>query len=183
MAIHTRLQKRRENGIYYCRVSVPTKLRALIGKREIHVSLKTSNALIARQRVRLESLKIDRMLAEANGKIDQMNIMGAVFAPISYAAPIVPPSISFLGLIERFMALPERAKLTDKGKLEYRVTFRLLSELFGESAPINTITRVSLLFAVFCDGNFAFSQEILKNVVLFHEDINLHTTVTHMSSN
>ena len=141
MAIHTRLQKRKENGVYYCRVSVPIKLRAVIGKSEIHVSLKTTSALIARESVRLESLRIDRMLAEAGGKSDQINGLGAFLSPVA-CSPTAQPSISFMGLVERFVALPERAKLTDKGKLEYRVTFRLLAELFGGSTPINTITRV-----------------------------------------
>ncbi len=145
VAIHTRLQKRRESGVYYCRVCIPKKLRHIVGKSEIHISLRTASIRIARERVRLESMKIDRMLAEASGNILPISGLGAFLAPMSYATPITPPSISFLELVESFMAMPEKAKLTGKGKLEYCVTFRLLAELFGEKTPILSITRADLL--------------------------------------
>ncbi len=90
-------------------------------------------------------MKIDRMLAEASGNILPISGLGAFLAPMSYATPITPPSISFLELVESFMAMPEKAKLTGKGKLEYCVTFRLLAELFGEKTPILSITRADLL--------------------------------------
>ena len=154
MARHTYLQKRKESGIYYCRVAIPKNLRSIIGKREFHVSLKTSDRIIARERVKAEAIKIDRILAQASGRDYQTTsiIMPATLLAWSAHSSVAIQSISFSELIERFMALPEKAKLTDKGKLEYRATFRLLGELFGVNKPIQTITRddcrrVQLVFA------------------------------------
>jgi hypothetical protein len=55
--IAPRLQRR--GGKYYIRAKVPADLRHILGKREFHYSLKTSDLSEARRRVHLESLKID----------------------------------------------------------------------------------------------------------------------------
>lgn len=143
MARHTHLQKRKESGIYYCRVAIPENLRASIGKREFHVSLKTSDRIIARERVKAEAIKIDRMLAQASGRAYETTsiIMPTMPLAVAVHSNVALQSISFTELVERFMALPEKAKLTDKGKLEYRATFKILAELFGANKPIHAITR------------------------------------------
>jgi hypothetical protein len=65
VSLHTRLQRRKSNGIYHCRVAVPAKLQHIIGKGEIYTSLKTANPILARERVKAESYRIDQMLAKA----------------------------------------------------------------------------------------------------------------------
>jgi len=68
VSLHTRLQRRKSNGIYYCRVVIPTKLQHIIGRGEIYTSLKTSDPIVAKERVKIESYRIDQMLAKASGR-------------------------------------------------------------------------------------------------------------------
>ena len=72
VAIHRRLQKRKENGIYYCRVCVPIKLRAVVGKCEIHVSLKTTSALVAPWRE--AALSFPRQFDRIGGVLEQLTL-------------------------------------------------------------------------------------------------------------
>lgn len=65
----TRLQKR--GGRYYIRVKVPHSLRSIVGKREFHLSLKTTDPEEARRLARIESLRIDAQLSEARRKLGQ----------------------------------------------------------------------------------------------------------------
>jgi integrase len=63
--------------------------------------------------------------------------------PLSYSlASTSTTAITFGELVERFFALPEKAKMTERSKLGYRVTFRILTELMGANTPINQINRV-----------------------------------------
>jgi len=140
LAIHTRLQRRKENGIYYCRVAIPKQLQHIIGKREIHTSLKTSNLVIARERVRQESYRIDQMLAKASGRA--LPNAEPLALPLVYAAaaPVIK-GITFAELTERFLSLPERAKTSETTKVSYRATFRILIEVVGADTVIDQITR------------------------------------------
>ena len=63
MARHTRLL--RIGGTYYFRAKVPKRIRQIIGKTEIRKSLGTKDPKEARQKVKLESVRIDRLFAAA----------------------------------------------------------------------------------------------------------------------
>ena len=65
---HTRLF-RREGGTYYLRAKVPLPLRSIVGKTEIRRSLNTKTLKEALPRVKVESLKTDRLFASAEAKI------------------------------------------------------------------------------------------------------------------
>jgi integrase len=141
VTLHTRLQRRKENGIYYCRVAVPERIRHIIGKREIHISLRTSDVTIARERVKAESYRIDQLLLKASGRNPEA-IASKPITSLFYATqPHGSESITFAELVERFFRLPEKAKMTERSKLGYRVTFRILTELVGANTPINQINR------------------------------------------
>lgn len=143
MALHTRLQRQRNSGIYYCRVAVPKVVQPLIGKRELKVSLRTSDPTLARERIKEESLRIDRLLAEAQGRF------AGVTSP-EHGNPLSSPlirahghgyGVTFGALVERFANLPEKQSLGHKTKLEYRITFKLFAALLGEDTPITRISR------------------------------------------
>jgi integrase len=141
VSILPRLQKRKSNGVYYCRVVVPHKLQHIVGKHEIYTSLKTANLAEAKERLRIESYRIDQMLAKASGR--SLGEIQPMSLPLAYATAMPDNSpITFNELVERFFSLPEKAKMTERSKLGYRVTFRILTELMGADTPIHTIRRV-----------------------------------------
>lgn len=141
MAILPRLQKRKENGIYYCRVAVPKQVQHVIGKKEIHVSLRTASFAEAKERWQVESYRIDQMIAKASGR--SLGEIQPLSLPLAYATAIIDSGqITFSELIERFFSLPEKAKMTERSKLGYRVTFCMLREIIGADTPIHNITRV-----------------------------------------
>lgn len=55
--------------MYYMRAKVPPPLRGLVGKAEIVVSLKTREPSQAVKRVKIESLRADRIIADAEAKL------------------------------------------------------------------------------------------------------------------
>jgi len=142
VTIHTRLHRRKDSGIYHCRVAVPKQLQHIIGKKEIHVSLKTSDLAIARERVKLESSQIDQMLAKASGRNPEQALVPRALPLFYTTAPATVESISFGELVERYEKLPERANFGARTKLGYTVIFRMLTELFGKDTPISSITRI-----------------------------------------
>src|SRR5262245_36383261 len=56
---------KRAHGVFYLRRVVPAKLRHIIGKREIRISLKTRDAELAKRRLKVESLKVDSLFDQA----------------------------------------------------------------------------------------------------------------------
>jgi len=65
---HTRLFRR--DGTYYLRAKVPVRIRRLVGKTEVRVSLRTKEYREAVSRVKIESLKVDRVFSDAERKLD-----------------------------------------------------------------------------------------------------------------
>ena len=55
----------RRQGIYRYRRQVPKKFREIIGRREIKISLRTTDLEIAKRRLTVEALKTDRLFNEA----------------------------------------------------------------------------------------------------------------------
>src|SRR5512132_3982693 len=55
----------RRGSVYYCRRSVPLKLRAILNKTEVRVSLKTKDIEEAKRRLRPVSQRIDEMFDKA----------------------------------------------------------------------------------------------------------------------
>lgn len=66
---HTRLFRREPGGTYYLRAKVPLPIRPIVGKTEIRVSLKTKDLKEGRLRVKPESMRVDRLFAEAEAKL------------------------------------------------------------------------------------------------------------------
>lgn len=81
--IAPRLERR--GGKYYIRAKVPADLRHLLGKREYHYSLKTTESE-ARQRVHLESLKIDSAIAAARRRKEARPVIVLSRAECEYLA-------------------------------------------------------------------------------------------------
>ena len=65
---HTRLF-RREGGTYYLRAKVPLPLRPIVRRTEIRKSLNTKALKEALPLVKVESLRVDRIFANAEAKI------------------------------------------------------------------------------------------------------------------
>ena len=57
----------RRQGIYRFRKFVPKELREILGKREIKVSLPTTDLDTAKRRLAVEALKADRLFEDARG--------------------------------------------------------------------------------------------------------------------
>ena len=55
----------RRDGVYYLRRVVPKSLRETLGQREVKISLKTRNVEEAKRRLKVESLRVDRLFEEA----------------------------------------------------------------------------------------------------------------------
>ena len=66
---HTRLFRREPGGTYYLRAKVPLPIRPIVGKTEIRVSLKTKDLKEGKLRVKPESMRVDRLFAEAEAKL------------------------------------------------------------------------------------------------------------------
>jgi len=66
---HTRLFHR-DGGTYYLRAKVPEKIRHIIGKTEIRKSLRTKDFKDARQKVKIESVRVDALFAAAEVKLN-----------------------------------------------------------------------------------------------------------------
>ena len=129
MALIPRLQKRPENGIYYCRVAVPKDLVSVIGKREIKVSLQTTNLRMALKALARASYVADCEFMAARGEQPDLLI------------PSINQGISIKQLTEKYFAAHEQAKLTASTIMEYKIRFRVIMELMGADKPIKTITR------------------------------------------
>ena len=129
MASIPRLQKRPENGIYYCRVRVPKDLVSIIGKREIKVSLQTTNLRVAMRALPTASYKAECQFMSARGEKPDLLI------------PSLNQGITLKQLTENYFAAQEQAKLTASTIMEYKIRFRVMMELMGADKPIKTITR------------------------------------------
>lgn len=129
MASIPRLHKRPENGIYYCRVAVPKDLVSIIGKREIKVSLQTTNLRVAMKAFVRASYVADCEFMAARGEQPELLI------------PSIKQGISIKQLTEKYFAAHEQAKLTASTIMEYKIRFRVIMELMGADKPIKTITR------------------------------------------
>lgn len=81
---HTRLQRR--GGVYWFRAKVPRELVSIIGRREFHRSLGTSDPDEARKLVHIESGRIDAKLLEARRKLAQAPIRVLSTAEIDHIA-------------------------------------------------------------------------------------------------
>jgi len=66
---HTRLFRREPGGTYYLRAKVPQALRAIVGKVEIRVSLKTKDLKEGRERVKFESIRVDQLFKDAEARL------------------------------------------------------------------------------------------------------------------
>lgn len=123
MALIPRLQKRPENGIYYCRVAVPKDLVSVIGKREIKVSLQTTNLRMALKALARASYVADCEFMAARGEQPDLLI------------PSINQGISIKQLTEKYFAAHEQAKLTASTIMEYKIRFRVIMELMGADTP------------------------------------------------
>jgi integrase len=68
---------KRSHGVLYLRRVVPAKLRDIIGKREIRISLKTRDPELGKRRLKVESLKVDALFDAA-----RRGIIGALSATL-----------------------------------------------------------------------------------------------------
>src|SRR5687767_15954049 len=59
------LHRHPRSGVYRFRRAVPDELRDIIGKREIKVSLRTTDFATAKRRAATESIKADRIIEDA----------------------------------------------------------------------------------------------------------------------
>src|SRR5688572_12573985 len=59
------LHRHPRSGVYRFRRAVPDELRDIIGKREIKISLRTTDFAVAKRRAAAESIKADRLIEEA----------------------------------------------------------------------------------------------------------------------
>jgi integrase len=128
----TRLHKRPENGIYYCRVAVPIDLVSVIGKREVKVSLKTSNLRIATRALLTASYAIESQFMAARGE---------EFEPVNSAGFKASQGITIKQLVEFYFAAREQARLTPSTVMDYKIRFRVIMDLMGEDKPIKEISR------------------------------------------
>lgn len=126
--------------MYYCRVAVPKSIQHVIGKKEIHKSLKTSDPATARELVKAASYQIDQMLAKASGRTIASLANTPPPLTLTYTLAHTHP-LTFAELVERFINLPEKATYGARTKLAHRVTYRMLTELLGEDTLITNITR------------------------------------------
>lgn len=142
MARQTRLQRRKESGIYYCRVSVPEALQPLIGKTEIKRSLKTTDASIARHRCMQESIQIERLFLLARGEDRELQLeQQASHSMPTIASPVCNTQLTFSQLVEQFLNFPERQMLAAKTKLEYQATYGALIKVIGANTKLAAIDR------------------------------------------
>ena len=65
---HTHLF-RREGGAYYFRAKVPHRIRKLVEKTELRISLRIKNLKEAKSAVKIEALKAEREFSEAEAKL------------------------------------------------------------------------------------------------------------------
>ena len=59
---------RRDGGTYVLRRVIPAALRSIVGKRELRISPRTKNVEEAKQRMKAEGIKVDRILDAARAK-------------------------------------------------------------------------------------------------------------------
>ena len=84
MCLHTHIQRRGTSGIYYIRRRIPNDLLPFFApKKEIARSLKTKDPKEAKERGRLEAIKIDQQFAAAYRTLEQ----GQAHKAPSEAAP------------------------------------------------------------------------------------------------
>jgi hypothetical protein len=128
-----RLHKRPENGVYYYRVVVPPKLIPIIGKREIKISLKTTNEREAMKAFMATSYEVEQQLLLAkSGKI--------IMSP-KVIKPKRPKSITLDELMRRYFTAQEQRSLSPKTVMEYEIRFNVMRKIFGKDRPIAKITR------------------------------------------
>jgi integrase len=127
--------------MYYCRAAVPKELITIIGKREIKVSLKTTDPAIARQRLMIESFKVDQQFAVARGHpTTSLPLPDVIVTGYGNTPPRVE-GITLHELIERYFAASEQRNLAVKTVLEYGIRFKTIKALLGERTLIGNITR------------------------------------------
>lgn len=110
MCLHTHIQRRGTSGIYYIRRRIPNDLLPFFApKKEIARSLKTKDPKEAKERGRLEAIKIDQQFATAYRTLEQGQAHNAPSeaAPESGTPhPTTPPQASLTQLeIERLALL------------------------------------------------------------------------------
>lgn len=110
MCLHTHIQRRGTSGIYYIRRRIPNDLLPFFApKKEIARSLKTKDPKEAKERGRLEAIKIDQQFAAAYRTLEQGQAHNAPSeaAPESGTShPTTPPQASLTPLeIERLALL------------------------------------------------------------------------------
>src|SRR5437899_3892706 len=59
---------------WFFRRAVPFRLRPIIGKKEVRISLKTGDAQLAKRRAIAEAAKVDRMFAEAEAAVSNPTV-------------------------------------------------------------------------------------------------------------
>ncbi len=75
MAIRTYLLKDRRTGIYYHRHVVPSKLREVVGRREIKRSLGTKDPIEAKRLNQEVGPEVDRSLQSAQDSVDGLPVL------------------------------------------------------------------------------------------------------------
>jgi hypothetical protein len=65
---------RKPGGTYWFRRGVPAKLRDIVGKREILVSLNTKDPAVAKKRAVAEAAKAERVLDEARKALENPSV-------------------------------------------------------------------------------------------------------------
>lgn len=131
----SRLVRRKENGIYYCRAAVPKDLIKFIGKREIKISLGTSDYKLAKTLVLIESAKINQQFAQLRGETT-INLPSALTQPL-----YLKGQMTLGDLIEKYKASPERNNITPASKADYEAVYHAIKELIGEATPLHRIER------------------------------------------
>lgn len=120
MSLFPRLHKRPENGIYYCRVSVPKDLVPVIGKREVKVSLKTTSLHHAKRLLFPASFQIEQRFTHARGNgTGDASVVTPL--PVKMERQESPKSITLSQLIDRYFAAQEHKRLSESIKLDYTV--------------------------------------------------------------
>ena len=103
----SRLQKRPENGIFYYRVVVPKDLVSIVGKREIKVSLKTTNLHHAQRAMFDAAHAIESYFSESRG-----NIVQPSFIKPSIVVRSKDCDITLDNLVERYFKAQEHQRLS-----------------------------------------------------------------------
>jgi hypothetical protein len=125
---------------WYLRVRVPDDLRPIVGKGEVWRSLRTSDASLARNLVRAESLKVSAEFDEARRKLR------AALPSTAKATPVDLTDAEVWQLVARFFASAERRASAPLSPEAVRAGIEELSELEDyEGAAPNVYRHVGAI--------------------------------------